>query len=170
MDKWTPEEDDKLKDAVQMHNGKNWFSIATLVPGRTKKECRDRWHGALNPSVDWTPGRKGEWTPDEDEKLKDAVQMQGGKNWEAIARLVPDRTKVQCRNRWHSALNPRIHRTTGRTGKWAPDEDAKLKDAAQMHNGKNWHAIARLVPGRTKIQCCKRWNKHLDPNRSTVKE
>jgi hypothetical protein len=46
-----------------------------------------------------------------------------------------------------------IDGTTGRTGTWTEDEDIKLKDAVQMHGGKNWIAIAALVPGRTKSQC-----------------
>jgi hypothetical protein len=33
---WTKDEDIKLTDAVQTHGGKNWASIAALVPGRTK--------------------------------------------------------------------------------------------------------------------------------------
>jgi hypothetical protein len=37
-----------------------------------------------------------------------------------------------------------------RTGKWAEDEDIKLKDAVETHGGNNWGAIAALVPGRTK--------------------
>jgi hypothetical protein len=44
-------------------------------------------------------------------------------------------------------------RTPGHTGVWTTEEDIKLKDAVQMHDGKNWHAIAVLVPGRTKMQC-----------------
>jgi hypothetical protein len=38
-----------------------------------------------------------------------------------------------------------------RKGKWAADEDSKLKDAVQTHGGKNWKTIAALVLGRTKI-------------------
>jgi hypothetical protein len=34
----------------------------------------------------------------------------------------------------------------------AENEDMKLKDAKQMHDGMNWDAIAALVPGRTKRQ------------------
>jgi hypothetical protein len=40
--KWGEDEDIKLKDAVETHGGKHWAAIATLVPGRTEKQCRDR--------------------------------------------------------------------------------------------------------------------------------
>jgi myb proto-oncogene protein len=115
-------------------------------------------------------GRMGTWTADEEFKLKAAVQTHGGKNWNKIAAMVPGRTKIQCRNRWHDALNPNIALTARRTGTWTEDEDLKLKAAVQMHGGKNcWNAIAAMVPGRTSRQCCDRWLKYMDSNRSTVR-
>jgi hypothetical protein len=171
MDKWTPDEDDKLKDAVKTHNGKNWFAIETLLPGRTKKQCHRRWRDALAPRNHRATARKGRWTLDEDARLKNAVQMHNGKNWDAIAHLVSGRTIIQCRMRWQGGLNPSIDWTHGRAGKWTSDEDDKLKDAVQMHVCKDWNRIAALIPGRTKLQCCNRWRKYLEPtNRSTVRE
>jgi hypothetical protein len=41
--RWTEDEDTKLKDAVQTHGGKDWGLIAALVPGRTKRQCCNRW-------------------------------------------------------------------------------------------------------------------------------
>jgi hypothetical protein len=72
--------------------------------------------------------------------------------------------------RWHDALDPSVDRANGRTGKWEDDEDIKLRNAVRIHGGKNWVAIAALVPGRTRIQCVGRWRKYLDPDRSTVRE
>jgi hypothetical protein len=51
MGKWTEDEDIKLKGVVQMHGFMNRGAIATLVPGRTIDQCRDRWHCALDPSI-----------------------------------------------------------------------------------------------------------------------
>jgi hypothetical protein len=45
--KWEEYEDKKLKDAVQTHDGKNWAALSELVPGRTKKQCRNRWRVLL---------------------------------------------------------------------------------------------------------------------------
>jgi hypothetical protein len=101
--KWKEDEDSKLNDAVQTHGAKNWAAIAALVPGRTRKQCGQRWKDVLDPSIDRTPlGRTCNWAEDEDSKLKNAVQKYDGKNWAAIAALVPGRTKVQCRNRLQS--------------------------------------------------------------------
>jgi hypothetical protein len=104
--KWSTEEDDHLKDAVvQRHGGKNWTTIAALVPGRTKIQCSGRWFDGLDStSTDQTPGRTGKWTAEEDDQLKDAVQGHVGRNWIGIAALVPGRTKKQRSGRWHSFL------------------------------------------------------------------
>jgi hypothetical protein len=62
---WTPEEDVKLISAITNTREKqwgneykpSWVAIAALVPGRTKSQCRTRWHDVLNPSIDWANGR-----------------------------------------------------------------------------------------------------------------
>jgi hypothetical protein len=82
-------------------------------------------------------GRKVRWTEDEDVKLKDALQTLGGKNWGAIAMLVPRRTQIQCSSRWYDILNPSIDGANRRVGSWAEEEDIKLKDAVRARGGKN---------------------------------
>jgi myb proto-oncogene protein len=168
---WTSEEDAKLTSAVaNTHKKKigkeykrDWVAVAALVPGRTRSQCKNRWRDALDPNVDRAKGRTGTWTEDEDSKLKDAVQMHGGKSWPTIATLVPGRTNTQCRHRWHNFLDPSIDWASGRTGKWAEDEDSKLRDAVQTHGDHDWAAIAALVPGRTKKQCWSRWHDGIKP-------
>jgi hypothetical protein len=106
--RWTPEEDTKLTSAVTKTRKKkwgkelriDWKAIAVLVPGRTKQQCRSRWHDSLVSDIDTTTTLAGKWTADEDTNLKDGVREHGGKNWEAIAALVLGRTKTHRRNRW----------------------------------------------------------------------
>jgi hypothetical protein len=69
---WTADEDIKLKISVQMHGGKNWAAIAVRVPGRTKKQCHDRWHMSLSHSIDRATARMGKWTGDEGIQLKNS--------------------------------------------------------------------------------------------------
>jgi myb proto-oncogene protein len=109
--------------------------------------CCGRW-----PNIDQAIRRKGGWTEDENLKLKHSVQLHGGKDWVAIAELVPGRTKNQCRQRWHNILDPSIALKAGSTGTWAEDEDLKLKNSVQIHGDKDWVAIAEMVPGRTTSQ------------------
>jgi hypothetical protein len=171
--KWTTNEDNKLRAAFWIHNGKNWAAITDLVPGKTKKQCTNRWYEALGPDIDRSASQKVRWTADEDSKLKVAVERYGGKNWEAIAALVPGQSTRRCRDRWHNSLasgQTRLECTskfnngldTGHTGRWTPEEDLKLRNAVQTHNGKNWVAVAALVPGRSRKQCWNRWHDALN--------
>jgi myb proto-oncogene protein len=170
--RWTLEEDAKLTSAVANTSKKkwgneykiDWVAVAALVSSRTILQCRLKWKDVLDPSIDQATGRTGKWTEEEDIKLKDAVQMHGSNNWGAIATLVLGRTKKNCWERWHNSLNPSITLPAGRRGSWTVLEDNKLKDAVQAHGGKNWGAIAALVPGRTQSQCRNRWHNILDPS------
>jgi hypothetical protein len=93
------------------------------------------------------------------QQAEGCIKTHGDKDWAAIAALVPGRTKSQCSKRWRNGLYPCI-----RKGKWAEDEDIKLKDAVQTHGDKDWVVIATLVPGRTTAQCCDRWHNALKPS------
>jgi hypothetical protein len=157
---WTTDEDNKLKYLVQIHGSKDWAAMATLVPGRTKSQCTSRWYYFSKVSTDPATVHN-RWTVDEDNKLKDLVQMHGGKDWAAITALVPDRTQHQCSRRWHTFLKLSAKRATEYLDLWTADEDNKLKDLVQMHGTKHWAAIAALVPGRTTIQCARRWHRFL---------
>ncbi|CAN6251117.1 unnamed protein product [Urochloa humidicola] len=52
---WSQEENDILIEMVNAHSSKDWLSIARAVPGRTRKQCRDRriyycsWLGMTPP-------------------------------------------------------------------------------------------------------------------------
>jgi hypothetical protein len=157
--KWGEEEDRRLQNSVRIHGGKDWAAIAALVPGRTKSQCRNRWHGVCHPSIDRSNGRTGKWGEDEDVKLKGAIQAHGVKDWVAIAALVPSRTKSQCRDRWQYILDPSIDRSKGHKYKWTEDEILRLKGAIEAHGDKDWVAVAALIPGRTRNQCINRYLK-----------
>jgi hypothetical protein len=91
-----------------------------------------------------------------------AVAKCNGKDWDAIAELVPGRPKIECTDRWYNFLSTKSDETKSRKGKnWTAEEDNKLVDAVEKCNGKDWDVIAELVPGRTKIQCKDRWYNFL---------
>jgi myb proto-oncogene protein len=161
---WTSDEVPRLKNAVQTHDGKNWDAIVRLVPGRTEKQCLGRWRDGLDPRADRTPARTCKWTSDEGSKLKAAVQTNDGKNWDAVAHLVQGRTRSQCSARWRDVLKRRIDQLTGPSGIWTLDKGTKLKNAMQLHGGKeckDWFAIAALIPGRMTSQRQSRWHNPL---------
>ena len=57
---WSKEEDKLLFDLVAKHGSKRWSLIATSLPGRIGKQCRERWHNHCNPNVN-----KRQWSEDE---------------------------------------------------------------------------------------------------------
>jgi hypothetical protein len=49
---WTEEEDEAIRQMVAKHGTKSWALIAENLakdgmPGRTGKQCRERWHNHL---------------------------------------------------------------------------------------------------------------------------
>jgi myb proto-oncogene protein len=118
--KWTMEDDARMAEAVKKHGVSNWAAVAALVPGRTNMQCRQRWVESLDPDIN-----TGKWTMEEDAKLTEAVKKQG-KEWVAVAAVVPGRTNHQCRQRWLRSLDPNIDRTKG---EWTAEEDAQLMEA-----------------------------------------
>ncbi|XP_061336510.1 transcription factor MYB3R-1-like [Gastrolobium bilobum] len=101
---------------------------------------------------------KGQWTPEEDEILRKAVQHFNGKNWKKIAECFKDRTDVQCLHRWQKVLNPELVK-----GPWSKEEDEVIIELVNKYGPKKWSTIAQHLPGRIGKQCRERWHNHLNP-------
>ena len=93
--KWTSEEDDMLRKSVEIHGTKNWTAIATLVPGRNPKQCRERWTAQLDPNL-----TKGNWNIEEDMVLLN-VQKTHGNSWAKISTFLPGRSPSAVKNRYN---------------------------------------------------------------------
>ncbi|KAK4277017.1 hypothetical protein QN277_015087 [Acacia crassicarpa] len=102
---------------------------------------------------------KGQWTPEEDEILRTAVQRFKGKNWKKIAECFKDRTDVQCLHRWQKVLNPELVK-----GPWSKEEDEIIIDLVNKYGPKKWSTISQHLPGRIGKQCRERWHNHLNPS------
>ncbi|KAK7320781.1 hypothetical protein VNO77_30574 [Canavalia gladiata] len=94
---------------------------------------------------------KGQWTPEEDDILRKAVQRFKGKNWKKIAECFKDRTDVQCLHRWQKVLNPELVK-----GPWSKEEDEVIIELVNKYGPKKWSSIAQHLPGRIGKQCRER--------------
>ncbi|KAL2128926.1 hypothetical protein VTI74DRAFT_8473 [Chaetomium olivicolor] len=141
---WTPEEDRLLSDAVARETPADgpisWHKVASHLPGRNNKDCRKRWHYSIANTI-----RKGTWMREEDERLRQAVEMYGTR-WSKIAEVVGTRNGDQCWKRWYDCLDPRIDKSP-----WTAEEDAKLLHLVSQH-GRNWSDIVHQhFPNRTSL-------------------
>lgn len=94
---WTADEDALLRRLAGAAP-ENWNVISTRLPGRTGKQCRERWLNHLRPDI-----RKGGWTPDEDSIII-REQARRGNRWSDIARLLPGRSDNAVKNRYNATL------------------------------------------------------------------
>lgn len=95
---WSTNEDKLLKEWVDGEGPTKWSACAAHIPGRSGKQCRERWHNTLNPEV-----KKGEWTPDEDRVIFE-LQSSIGPKWIEIATKLPGRTENSIKNRFYSTI------------------------------------------------------------------
>ncbi|XP_013168840.1 PREDICTED: myb protein-like isoform X2 [Papilio xuthus] len=101
---------------------------------------------------------RGRWTKEEDKRLKTYVKMYS-ENWELIAAQFPDRSDVQCQQRWTKVVNPELVK-----GPWTKEEDEKVMELVAKYGPKKWTLIARHLKGRIGKQCRERWHNHLNPS------
>ena len=112
---WKPTEDALLRSAIAKHERhgavvRQWTLIAQSVPNRSGKQCRERWHNHLNPSL-----RKKKWSLDEDRRLTDLVDTLGT-SWTKISKhpVLKGRSDNHLKNRY-TTLKKRLdfdHSTT----------------------------------------------------------
>jgi hypothetical protein len=96
--KFTPEEDLQLRSLVERLGTKNWEQIVRSLPGRSARQCRDRYKNYLLDSLVVNP-----WTPEEDAIVIEQFHRVGPK-WVQIGRLLSGRSGNNVKNRWHKHL------------------------------------------------------------------
>jgi hypothetical protein len=115
------------------HN--NWRQIASEMNGRTHKQCLIRYARTLDPQL-----KTGAWDLEEDARLWVAVQSCFRNQWATVARFVPGRSDLQCRDRWTNTLDPTVARSDQA---WSDAESSMLKQCVAERPG--WSNVARAM-------------------------
>ncbi|KAI9671057.1 MAG: hypothetical protein M1831_005142 [Alyxoria varia] len=98
---WSQTEDSCLLQLVHSQGAHNWVRISQLITSRSPKQCRERYHQNLKPSLNLSP------ISPEEGALIERLVAEMGKRWAEIARRLHGRSDNAVKNWWNGGMNRR---------------------------------------------------------------
>lgn len=98
---WLPDEDETLMQLVCTQGPNNWVRISHHMQHRSPKQCRERYHQNLKPSLNHEPISLQEG------ELIEQMVNEMGKRWAEIARRLRNRSDNSVKNWWNGSMNRR---------------------------------------------------------------
>ena len=90
--KFSGEEDQKLKELVNLIGEDNWNEISILMKNKSPRQCRDRYRFYLS-----TDPINNQWNKTDEENLL-ILHSKIGNHWSQIADFFPGKTSASVRN------------------------------------------------------------------------
>eukprot|EP00775_Hariotina_reticulata_P013311 gene13311-13440_t len=146
LNRWTTEEHDKLAYLVDKWGSeKNWAKVAEEMPGRTGKQCRERWLNHMKPGI-----IKGNWSQEEEFLLAQCHALVGS-HWSKMTKRLPGRTENSIKNFWNATLRSK-----------APNKKrGMLWTYMQLHDPKSDDNSAALTSAVTRLHDSRELPSHL---------
>ncbi|KAF9092986.1 DNA binding transcription coactivator transcription factor [Mortierella sp. AD031] len=156
--RWTPQEDTRLGQAVR-DLGTNRWNIQPGITAKTRRSprsCQIRWKFLHSASSSHGDGyNAGPWSAEEVELFQELVDPnptpESPNNWDAISQAIGTRSPIQCSSQFASVMH------TGTKGKWTVDEINLLLEAHELY-GRDWQKVSRHVGTRAPPQVRQKWN------------
>ncbi|EIN10338.1 hypothetical protein PUNSTDRAFT_132431 [Punctularia strigosozonata HHB-11173 SS5] len=128
--RFTRAADTLLLDLVKRYGTDNWALVARCMdPPTTPAIVQARYLRTLDPRL-----KRGAWTREEDERLREAVAV-WGKSWVDVAECINGRNNEQCRDRWSNISGSGKGRQQAQEeqeeGENVTEETSEVLDSAQ---------------------------------------